>query len=96
MASHRTGGEYTDVNGLSLYFETHGEGLPLVLLHGGFGTIEMFDAIVPMLARSRKVIAPDLQGHGRTADVDRPLDRLRCATEWNRSPGSAGSPSSTS
>ena len=73
MASHRTGGEYADVNGLSIYFETHGEGLPLVLLHGGFGTIEMFDAMVPLLAGSRRVITPDLQGHGRTADIDRPL-----------------------
>jgi pimeloyl-ACP methyl ester carboxylesterase len=73
MPTDRTGGEYADVNGLRLYFEAHGEGLPLALLHGGFGTIEMFDAIVPILAGTRKVIVPELQGHGRTADIDRPL-----------------------
>jgi pimeloyl-ACP methyl ester carboxylesterase len=73
MATNRTGGDYADLNGLRLYFEAHGEGLPLVLLHGGFGTIEMFDTIVPILAGARKVIVPELQGHGRTANVDRPL-----------------------
>jgi len=73
MASPRIGGAYADVNGVPLYFETHGEGLPIILLHGGFATVEMFDALVPVLAASRKVIVPDLQGHGRTADIDRPL-----------------------
>ena len=64
---------YADVNGISLYYEEHGSGQPLVLLHGGYGTGEMFGAILPLLANGRRVITVDLQGHGRTADVDRPL-----------------------
>jgi pimeloyl-ACP methyl ester carboxylesterase len=62
------------VNGIELYFETHGEGRPLVLLHGGLGSGEMFAPILPALAARHRVIAVDLQGHGRTADIDRPLD----------------------
>jgi pimeloyl-ACP methyl ester carboxylesterase len=64
---------YADVNGISLYYEEHGSGQPLVLLHGGYGTGEMFGAILEALASGRRVITVDLQGHGRTADVDRPL-----------------------
>lgn len=65
---------YAKVNGLSLYYEIHGAGRPLVLLHGGLGSGEMFGAILPALAERHQVILPDLQGHGRTADIDRPLD----------------------
>ena len=64
---------YADVNGISLYYEEHGSGQPLILLHGGYGTGEMFAPILPLLASGRRVITVDLQGHGRTADVDRPL-----------------------
>jgi pimeloyl-ACP methyl ester carboxylesterase len=64
---------YADTNGLSLYYEEHGTGEPLVLLHGGFGSVEMFAGVLPALAAQRHVIAVDLQGHGRTADVDRPF-----------------------
>ncbi|MER7419093.1 alpha/beta hydrolase [Micromonospora peucetia] len=64
---------YADVGGLRLWHEERGVGRPLLLLHGGFGTTEMFAAILPALAARRRVIAVDLQGHGRTADVDRPL-----------------------
>src|SRR6266478_1752777 len=64
---------YAPVNGLKLYYEIHGSGEPLVLLHGGLGATEMFNEIMPSLSNSRQVIAVDLQGHGRTADVDRPL-----------------------
>jgi pimeloyl-ACP methyl ester carboxylesterase len=64
---------YADVNGLSLYYEEQGSGEPLVLLHGGIGAGEMFAAILPELAARRRVITVDLQGHGRTADIDRPL-----------------------
>jgi pimeloyl-ACP methyl ester carboxylesterase len=64
---------YADVNGLSLYYEEHGAGQPLVLLHGGFAAAEMFGAVIPALAGDRKVIAVDLQGHGHTADAGRPL-----------------------
>ncbi len=63
-----------DINGLNMYYETHGSGRPLILLHGGLGSGEMFEPVLPMLAERHQVIAPDLQGHGRTADIDRPLD----------------------
>ncbi len=67
-------GEYADVNGLHLYYETHGTGRPLVLLHGGLMSSEMFGPTIPALTQGHQVIAVDLQGHGRTADVDRPID----------------------
>jgi pimeloyl-ACP methyl ester carboxylesterase len=67
-------GQYAEVNGINLYFETHGSGRPLILLHGGLGSGEMFGPILPALAERHRVIAVDLQGHGRTADIDRPLD----------------------
>ena len=66
-------GHYAEVNGIKLYYETHGAGKPLILLHGGLGAIEMFGPNLPALATGRQVIAVDLQGHGRTADIDRPL-----------------------
>ena len=67
-------GQYADVNGVHLYYEVHGTGRPLVLLHGGLGSGEMFGVVLPLLTGKYQVILPDLQGHGRTADVDRPLD----------------------
>jgi pimeloyl-ACP methyl ester carboxylesterase len=67
-------GQYADVNGINLYFETHGAGRPMILLHGGLGSGEMFGPTLPTLAEHHQVILPDLQGHGRTADIDRPID----------------------
>ncbi len=69
----RGAGHYADVNGIKLYHEVHGAGRPLILLHGGLGSGEMFGPNLPALAERRQVIAVDLQGHGRTADIDRPL-----------------------
>jgi pimeloyl-ACP methyl ester carboxylesterase len=66
-------GNYADVNGIKLYYETLGTGYPLILLHGGLGASSMFGPNLPELAKGRQVIAVDLQGHGRTADIDRPL-----------------------
>ena len=66
-------GAYADVNGINLYYETHGTGRPLILLHGGLGSGEMFGPLLPALAEGHQVIAVDLQGHGRTADIDRPI-----------------------
>ncbi len=66
-------GSYASVNGLNMYYEIHGAGRPLILLHGGVGASEMFDPILPVLAINRQVIAVHLQAHGRTADIDRPL-----------------------
>ncbi len=64
---------YADVNGISLFYEEHGSGQPLILLHGGLGMGEMYAPILPLLAKDRRVITVDLQAHGHTADVDRPL-----------------------
>jgi pimeloyl-ACP methyl ester carboxylesterase len=64
---------YASVNGLNMYYEMYGEGQPLIVLHGGFGNTEMFLPNVAALAKNNKVIAVDMQGHGRTADIDRPL-----------------------
>jgi pimeloyl-ACP methyl ester carboxylesterase len=66
-------GQYAEVNGIRLYYETHGAGRPLILLHGGLGSGEMFGPTLPALAEGHQVIAVDLQGHGRTADIDRPI-----------------------
>jgi pimeloyl-ACP methyl ester carboxylesterase len=66
-------GDYAEVNGLRMYYEVHGTGEPLVVLHGAYMTIDSMGEIVPGLAGTRQVIAVELQGHGRTADVDRPL-----------------------
>jgi pimeloyl-ACP methyl ester carboxylesterase len=65
---------YAAVNGLQMYYEIHGSGgVPLVLLHGGLMTIGLLGDLVPRLAETRQVVAVELQGHGHTADIDRPL-----------------------
>jgi pimeloyl-ACP methyl ester carboxylesterase len=79
MTSDRTtqtkgAGKYAEVNGINLYYETHGSGRPLILLHGGLMSGETFGPVLPLLAEHHKVVAVDLQGHGRTADIDRPID----------------------
>jgi len=67
-------GQYAEVNGIKLYYETHGTGRPMILLHGGLGSGEMFGPVLPQLAERHQVVTVDLQGHGRTADIDRPID----------------------
>jgi pimeloyl-ACP methyl ester carboxylesterase len=64
-----TAGSYADVNGLSLYYEVHGEGAPLLLLHGGTCSIELPSMEIPFFAREFHVIAVEQMGHGRTADA---------------------------
>lgn len=65
---------YASVNGVDIYYEVHGRGRPLVLLHGALGTIEScFQDLLPALAASFRVIAVELQGHGHTRDVERPF-----------------------
>jgi pimeloyl-ACP methyl ester carboxylesterase len=67
-------GSYAEVNGLNMYYEVHGNGKPLVLLHGSFMTISLnFGKMIPDFARDRKVIAIEQQGHGHTEDIDRPV-----------------------
>ena len=73
-ADAKGSGQYAEVNGINLYFETHGAGRPMILLHGGLGSGEMFGPTLPTLAERHQVVVVDLQGHGRTADIDRPLD----------------------
>lgn len=66
-------GKYALVNGLNLYYELHGSGPPLILLHGGVTPSEVLGANLEELAKHRQVITPHLQAHGHTRDVDRPL-----------------------
>ena len=66
-------GNYASVNGLALYYEIHGSGRPLILLHGGLGVNTMFGDVLWQLADSFQVIAVELQAHGHTADIDRPI-----------------------
>ncbi|HEY6714455.1 MAG TPA: alpha/beta hydrolase [Rubrobacter sp.] len=68
-----TKGDYAEVNGLRMYYEVHGEGRPLVLLHGAYMTVDAMGPILPGLAETRQVIVAEMQGHGRTADIDRPI-----------------------
>lgn len=71
--ANHSAGTYADINGITLYYEIHGTGKPLIMLHGGFGNFEMFSALSPALAVNHQVIGIDLYGHGRTALTDRPL-----------------------
>jgi pimeloyl-ACP methyl ester carboxylesterase len=66
-------GKYAEVNGLKMYYEVHGSGRPLVLLHGAFGFAEGWAAYLPALTKNHQVIAVELQGHGHINDLDRPL-----------------------
>ena len=63
-----------EANGIDYYYEIHGQGEPLLLLHGGLGSIHMFGPVLPILAEHREVIGVDLHGHGRTALGDRKID----------------------
>src|SRR5580693_2335296 len=64
---------YADINGIRLYHEIYGQGEPLMLIHGGLTTIGEMAVWVQPLAKTRRVIAVEMQGHGRTADTDRPM-----------------------
>ncbi len=73
---------YADVNGLHLYYETYGSGAPLVLLHGGMLTIDLnFASLIPTLAQTHTVIGVEMQGHGRTATIDREITYPNLATD---------------
>ena len=63
---------YADINGLKMYYEVYGQGKPIVMLHGSFMTIPMnWSNFIPLLAKDRKVIVAEMQGHGRTKDIPR-------------------------
>jgi pimeloyl-ACP methyl ester carboxylesterase len=72
---------YAPIGELDLYYEAHGSGRPTILLHGAYMTIEMLQPLLSGLARTRLVIAVEQQGHGRTADVDRPFSYERMADD---------------
>ena len=81
-AENATTSGYAPVNGLKTYYEVYGEGKPLILLHGAFMTIHTnFGQIIPQLAKNRKVIAVELQGHGHTGDIERPLSQESMADD---------------
>ena len=73
--------KYAEVNGVNMYYEVHGTGMPLVLIHGGFGVAGMFAQLIPALAATCQVIAVELQGHGHTADIDRPFSLTAMADD---------------
>ncbi len=73
MATNAAVSRLAPVNGIQLAYQTFGDGDPLILLHGGFGSVEMFGPNVDRLAEGRQVIGVDLQSHGRTPAVDRPM-----------------------
>jgi pimeloyl-ACP methyl ester carboxylesterase len=79
--SGESGGNYAEVNGLKMYYEIHGAGFPLIVLHGAFMTIGAMGALVPALSETRQVVAVELQGHGHTADIDRPLSYEQMADD---------------
>jgi pimeloyl-ACP methyl ester carboxylesterase len=66
-------GRRVNVNGMQMYYEVSGRGDPLVVLHGAYMNIPTMGAIIPKLARTHRVYAVELQGHGRTTDIDRPI-----------------------
>lgn len=73
---------YADVNGLHMYYEEYGDGSPLILLHGGMLTIELnFAGLIPALTQRHRVIGVEMQGHGRTADIDRPITPAALASD---------------
>jgi pimeloyl-ACP methyl ester carboxylesterase len=72
---------FAPVNGLQLYYEIHGGGEPLVLLHPAYGTISLWGPVLESLAQGHQVIAVELQGHGRTADINRPLSYEQMADD---------------
>jgi pimeloyl-ACP methyl ester carboxylesterase len=73
---------YAPVNGIKIYYEVYGEGQPIILLHGAYYTIEMnWSQLIPELAKTRKVIAIEMQGHGHTAFSERKLSRATLAAD---------------
>jgi pimeloyl-ACP methyl ester carboxylesterase len=73
VAQAQAVGHRVNVNGMRMYYEVSGTGDPLVVLHGAYMNIPSMGAIIPTLARTHKVYAVELQGHGRTTDIDRPI-----------------------
>src|SRR5688500_10977429 len=73
VATAQAAGQRVDVNGMQMYYEVSGKGDPLIVIHGAYMNIPLMGAIIPKLAKTHKVYALELQGHGRTTDIDRPI-----------------------
>jgi len=73
LANGQATGQRVNVRGMQMYYEVSGSGEPLVVLHGAYMNIISMGAIIPKLAQTHKVYAVELQGHGRTTDIDRPI-----------------------
>src|SRR5678815_5742318 len=73
VAAAQAVGRRVSVNGMRMYYEVSGKGDPLIVLHGAYMNIPQMGAIIPRLAKTHKVYALELQGHGRTTDIDRPI-----------------------
>ena len=73
LAETQPVGDRVEVNGMKMYYEVSGEGDPLIVLHGAYMNIPTMGAIIPKLAEPHKVYALEMQGHGRTTDIDRPI-----------------------
>lgn len=79
--SNSEAGNYATVNGIKIYYEIYGEGDPLLLIHGGRGSIENFELQIPELSKHFRIIAPDSRAHGRTTDSDQPLSYALMASD---------------
>ena len=88
MAIGRAMGDRVEVNGMQMYYEVSGQGDPVIVLHGSYMNIPSMGAIIPKLAETHKVYALELQGHGRTTDIDRPITYANLADDvevsWTR------------
>src|SRR5919202_7089318 len=73
LADAQPTGQRVTVHGMRMYYEVSGSGEPLIVLHGAYMNIPLMRAIIPTLARSHRVYALELQGHGRSTDIDRPI-----------------------
>src|SRR5205809_3367670 len=73
VAAAQATGHRVQVNGMRMYYEVSGSGEPLIILHGAYMNIPTMGAIIPKLAKTHRVYALELQGHGRTTDIDRPI-----------------------
>ena len=78
-------GDRVEVNGMQMYYEVSGQGDPVIVLHGSYMNIPSMGAIIPKLAETHKVYALELQGHGRTTDIDRPITYANLADDVGRS-----------
>src|SRR5437762_2859120 len=81
VAAAQATGHRVKINGMQMYYEVSGAGEPLIVLHGAYMNIPMMGAIIPRLAKTHRVYALELQGHGRTTDIDRPITYANLADD---------------